>query len=279
VQTLLHLQAASSVVTGATPSVGYATDDRRDLVVRFDPRTGRVSATAAVLDRPAAMVRLGGDLWVAEAVRNTLIEVDARSLRAVRSVPVPAGPASLAVFRGDIWVTSVMAGEVTSVDPRTGTAGTPVDVPGGAVRVAAGFGALWVTDAQDRVHRYVPATARTPEPVLEGITVGTGPIGVATGVGSVWVANARAGTVSQVDPSTLRVVHTYRVGGEPSSVAVAGGRVYVGDGAARTVRTVYPAPASTAYAVGTTPRQLVPAGAEVWVAGADPGRVLAVGTR
>jgi hypothetical protein len=68
----------------------------------------------------------------------------------------------------------------------------------------------------------------------------------------------------------------YRVGGDPLSVAVAGGRVYVGDGAAQTVRTVYPAPASKARTIGTTPRQLVAVGSGVWVAGANPGRVLAV---
>jgi hypothetical protein len=71
-------------------------------------------------------------------------------------------------------------------------------------------------------------------------------------------------------------VHTYRVGGDPLTVAVSGGRVYVGDGAAQTVRTVYPPPTSKVAHIKTTPRQLFPVGGEVWVAGANPGRVLAV---
>ena len=100
---------------------------------------------------------------------------------------------------------------------------------------------------------------------------------MATGAGAVWVANAAGGTVSEVDPSKLRVVRTYRVGGDPLSIGVAGGAVYVGDGAAQTVRTVFPVPGSKVRAIGTTPRQLLPVGSGVWVAGANPGRVLAVG--
>jgi YVTN family beta-propeller protein len=102
---------------------------------------------------------------------------------------------------------------------------------------------------------------------------------VATGAGSVWVANAQGGTVSQVDPNSLRVVRTLRVGGEPRSLAVAGGHLYVGDGRAQTVRSPYPAPASQVLGIGTEPRALLAVGGSVWVAGADPGRVLSVSAR
>jgi hypothetical protein len=55
---------------------------------------------------------------------------------------------------------------------------------------------------------------------------------------------------------------------------VAGGRVYVGSGTGQTLRTVSPAPSSKVLALGTETRALLAVGDAVWVAGADPGRVL-----
>ncbi len=272
--TLLRLPAASALARGA--GAAYVTDDRRDLLLRFDPGRGRVEGSVHLAGRPTAMVLEGRDLWVADMVDNQVVEVDARTLHIVRSVGVPAGPSGLAVLGPDVWVTSVVANEITPVDTRTGAAGTPVEVAGGAVRVAAGFGALWITGTADVLTHFVPASAAAGTPKLEGITVGNGPIGVAAGAGSVWVADAQGGTVSQVDPSSLRVVHTWRLGGDPLSVGVAGGRVYVGDGTAQTLRTVFPTPGSRVLTIGTTPRSLLAVGDSVWVAGANPGWVLSV---
>jgi len=272
--TLLRLPAASALAQG--DGAAYVTDDRRDLLLRFDPGSGRVVGSVHLAGRPTAMVLDGRDLWVADMVDNQVVEVDARTLHVVRSVGVPAGPSGLAVLGPHVWVTSVVAGEVTAVDTRTGAAGTPVAVTGGAVRVAAGFGALWITGTADMLTYFVPPSAAARTPKLEGITVGNGPIGVAAGAGSVWVADAQGGSVSQVDPGSLRVVHTDPIGGDPLSVGVAGGRVYVGDGTAQTLRTVYPSPSSKVLGIGTTPRSLLAVGGSVWVAGANPGRVLSV---
>jgi len=272
--TLLRLPAASALAQG--DGAAYVTDDRRDLLLRFDPGSGRVEGSVHLAGRPTAMVLAGRDLWVADMVDNQVVEVDARTLHIVRSVGVPAGPSGLAVLGPHVWVTSVVADEITAIDTRTGAKGTPVDVVGGAVRVAAGFGALWITGTADMLTYFVPQSAGVRTPKLEGITVGNGPIGVATGAGSVWVADAQGGAVSQVDPSSLKVVHTDPIGGDPLSVGVAGGRVYVGDGTAQTLRTVYPSPSSKVLGIGTTPRSLLAVGGSVWVAGAKPGRVLSV---
>ncbi len=273
-RTLLRLPAASALAQG--DGAAYVTDDRRDLLLRFDPGSGRVEGSVHLAGRPTAMVLDGRHLWVADMVDNQVVEVEAPSLRVVRSVGVPAGPSGLAVLGAQVWVTSVAANEITSIDTRSGVAGVPVDLVAGAVRVAAGFGALWISGTADMLTYFVPPSAQDREPKLEGITVGNGPIGVATGADSVWVANAQDGTVSRVDPSTLRVVHTDEVGGDPLSVGVAGGRVYVGDATAQTLRTVFPSPASKVPQIGTTPRSLLPVGGSVWVAGANPGRVLSV---
>jgi streptogramin lyase len=273
-RTLLRLPAASALAQG--DGAAYVTDDQRDLLLRFDPGSGRVEGSVHLAGRPTAMVLDGHHLWVADAVDNQVVEVEAPSLHIVRSVSVPAGPSGLAVLGTHVWVTSLVANEITSIDTRSGVTGVPVDLADGAVRVAAGFGALWISGSVDRLTYFVPPSAQGRVPKLEGVSVGSGPIGVATGAGSVWVTNAQGGSVSQVDPSSLRVVHTYQVGGDPLSVGVAGDRVYVGDGTAPTLRTVFPSPASTVLEIATTARSLLTVGGSVWVAGANPGRVLSV---
>lgn len=144
------------------------------------------------------------------------------------------------------------------------------------MRVAAGFGALWVTGTDDLLTRVVPSPVGVGAPSERTVTVGQDPIGVATGAGAVWVANARGGSVSEVDPTTLQVTAHSGVGDDPLSVAVADGRVYVGFGAAQTVRVVSPAPSSKVLSLDTDPRALLAVGAGVWVAGANPGRVISV---
>jgi hypothetical protein len=69
-------------------------------------------------------------------------------------------------------------------------------------------------------------------------------------------------------------LHTTHVGGDPLTIAVAGQNVYVGDGTAQTLRTVFPTPAAKAVNLKVTPRALLVDGSGVWVAGANPGRVL-----
>ena len=98
----------------------YVTDDRRDLLLRFDPATGRTGRSVHLAGRPTAMVLDGGRLWVADMVDNQVVEVDAASLHVVRSVAVPAGPSSLAVLGAHVWVTSLMANAITPIDARTG---------------------------------------------------------------------------------------------------------------------------------------------------------------
>ncbi len=272
-RTILKLPAVSALAEQG--SAAWVTDDLRNVLVRFDPATGRQDRSVHLPGRPVAMVLAQGHLWVADAVDDQVVEVDPATLLIQRSVPVPAEPTGMAVLGNDVWVTSLEAHELTPVDLKTGTAGAPVDVLAGAVRVAAGYGSLWVTGTTDLLTRVTPP-AGSAGPQQKTVTVGQGPIGVTTGQGAVWVANAAGGTVSEVSASGLFVTQTFHVGGDPLSVAVSGQDVYVGDGAADTVRTVSPTPGSKALRIGTVPRVLAPVASGVWVGGSNPGRVLAV---
>ena len=134
--TLLRIPAASALAQGDGSS--FVTDDQRDLLVRFDPATGKVRAPLHLAGRPDAMVLAGNELWVAEMVNNVVVEVDPRTMDVVQSLTVPDGPSSLAVLGGDVWVTSLSANEVTPINLQTGVVGTPVQVLGGAVRRGVG---------------------------------------------------------------------------------------------------------------------------------------------
>ncbi len=273
-RTLVDLAAASAVAEG--DGAGFVTDDQRDLLVKFSPGDGRVEGSVHLAGRPVDLVLDRGRLWVADTVDNEVVEVEARTLAVERSVPVATGPSGLAVLDGAVWVTSASDNTLTPIDAASGVPGTPIAVPSGAVRVAAGFGALWVTGSTDRLTRVVPSSPGVGTPRQSTVTVGQGPIGVATGAGAVWVANAEGESVSEVDPTSLDVVQFERIGSDPSSVAVADRRVYVGFGSSQALRMVSPSPGSAVLDVGTDPGALLAVGPDVWVAGADPGRVLSV---
>jgi hypothetical protein len=271
--TLLHLPAASAVAEGG--GAGYVTDDTRDVVEKFDPANGRVEATTKLSGRPVAMVLVGSDLWVANAVSNTVAEVAAASLTMVRTVPVPQGPTGLGVLGSDVWVSSVASKSVTPIDTTTGVAGNPIPVLAGAVRVAGGFGALWVTGTTDYLTRIVLSSSGGA-PAESAIKVGQGPIGVTTGAGKVWVANAQSATVDAVDPITLTLETLESVGSDPVSLAVAAQRVWAGFGTTESVRYVVETPQSQLLDIGVTPRSLIGVGSGVWVAGSNPGEVVDV---
>jgi YVTN family beta-propeller protein len=63
--------------------------------------------------------------------------------------------------------------------------------------------------------------------LLRTLPVGDGPIGVAAGEGAVWVTNHREGTVTRIDPASGRVVATIEVGPNPDHVAAGEGGVWV----------------------------------------------------
>ena len=75
----------------------WVTDDLRNLVIRFNPTTGKTEGSLHLAGRPVAMVLNHGDLWVASMITNTVDEISATDLKLLKSVPVPNGPSGLAV--------------------------------------------------------------------------------------------------------------------------------------------------------------------------------------
>lgn len=282
VQVMTRTAAAS---VAFDPRGGWLADDHDGTVRRFDPGTGRpVGPAIHVGGRPIAVAAGYGRVWVADISGSVVRQIDPADGRLVGApVPVAQGPVSMAAGDGGLWVASLLAGTVSLVDPRTGQVEASAALPDGAVRVVAGPGGVWVSGQTHTLTRISP---RPDGGSLRwrAVGVGQGPLGVAVGAGAVWVANVQSGTVSRVDPTTVRVTATYRVGGagsapaDPEMVAVWRGRVWVADGQQGVLAALDPATGLQQGSAVTLPgvvRQLVvDPGGTLWGATANPGTVV-----
>ncbi|HUY64498.1 MAG TPA: hypothetical protein VMV14_08280 [Acidimicrobiales bacterium] len=264
---------------------GWLVDDTKATIRRFDPSSGAFRGAAlSVGRRPVGLAAGYGRLWVADAVGNAVDVVDpTRATIDGGPISVASEPVSVAAGLGGIWVASLGANTVSLIDPRTRTVTASVALPDGAVRVALGDGAVWVTGETDTLTRIEPRPLGVSLQ-WRSIRVGQGPIGLVAAPGAVWVADAQSGAVSRVDPTSLRVTGTFRVGvagatgvSDPDQVAVFDGWVWVTDGQAATVTSLDPsngrqhgAPASLPGA----PRRLVEADGSLWATTANPGTVV-----
>jgi len=285
--TVARVAAAAATVDGPR---GWLAAGPPGTVRRFDPSSGALQGhPVAIGGTPQAIAAGYGKVWVTDVAGNQIVPVDERTGRAQPPIAVGQDPVSVATGEGGVWVASLQAGTVSLIDPAGTRVVAAAALPDGAVRVAVGAGAVWVTGQDDSLTRIDPR----PNGVTlrwRTVTVGRGPIGVAVGGGAVWVADAQSGTISRIDPTTLRVTGTFpdpvpadQAGRpDPVSVAVAAGRVWVADYvtpvlAALDARTGRPAgrPVKLPGAVA----QLDVQGSTLWVTTANPGTVVRVDPR
>jgi streptogramin lyase len=266
---------------------GWLADDHAGTVRRFDLSSGAdIGRPVHIGGRPISVVSGFGRLWVADIAGSQVFEVDPTTAKVVGPpIAVAAGPVSLAAGDGGVWVASLLAGTVSVIDPRTGQVRASETLPDGAVRLVLGPGGVWVSGQTDTLTRVDPrpvgASLRS-----RAVSVGQGPIGVAVGAGSVWVANVKSGSVSRVDPGSMRVTATYGVGGgggggvpaNPEMVAVWRGLVWVADGQQGVVVALDPVTGrqiGMAVAVPGVIRQLaLDPGGTLWGTTANPGTVV-----
>jgi peptide/nickel transport system substrate-binding protein len=93
-------------------------------------------------------------------------------------------------------------------------------------------------------------------------------VALTTAAGSIWVANNLAGTVSRIDPSSLKVLATVAVGASPSALAAADGSVWVGSESSDSVSRIDPRRdvVSGRVVVGGPATSLTAVSGRVWVA-------------
>ncbi|MGH9278849.1 MAG: hypothetical protein ACRD12_12195 [Acidimicrobiales bacterium] len=165
-------------------------------------------------------------------------------LTVIAAVDVGERASGVAVGEKAVWAVD---GERTllRVDPGSKSITGRIDVADGAQQVAVGEGGVWIS-GRSAVSRVDPATAR----VTARLEVGS-PRGLAAGKGAVWVANGQDdGTLSRIDPKSMRVSATIKVPAhpeetlpipqDPGDVAIGEGGVWVTDRRVGTVSRVDP---------------------------------------
>jgi branched-chain amino acid transport system substrate-binding protein len=220
-------------------------------VAQLDAATRTIRAQTPLPHRPGDVSNLtenritttSGALW-AVTPDYAVVRIDSStgaitgSTRAVHAVAIAAGGAGVWALGDD--------GTVAKLDRRTAQplARTHIDAPVAAIGV--GNDAVWVTSEDGTLWR-VPVDRLSS---LGSTTLARGTADVAVGRNAVWVANPLAATLTQVDPTTARVVRTIELGGSPRSLVVDGDTVWaavVADPTASSKEThgVHTLPAST----------------------------------
>ena len=205
--------------------------DQSSIVIPRRRAAGRAAAAWIAGLAVAAVLTLGG-------CGDGSDDAPATELRpaAERKVEVRGTPVAIAVGAGGVWVADNANSRVVHLDPESGRpAGRPISVGRGPEAIAVGEGAVWVASGDDSVTRIDPTTGRARRASVQVAD----PAGIAAGEGSVWVTSGPDGTVTRIDPKTLRAEgKAIRVGGEPGDVAVGAAAVWVANGAGGTVTRI-----------------------------------------
>jgi branched-chain amino acid transport system substrate-binding protein len=136
-------------------------------------------------------------------------------------------------------------GTAVALDERTARVRARVKLPTDAPSaIAVGAGAAWATSSVDGMLWRIGRDGQ-----LGAVEVGSGAGAIAAGTQRIWVANPTSGTLTAVDPRTMRVARRVRVGGIPRALTIDGDTLWAavaGAAAATTshVSGVKPMPAS-----------------------------------
>jgi len=142
-----------------------------------------------------------------------------------QSIEVGGTPVAVAVGAGSVWVVDNSGSRVLELDSMNGRpVRKPIPVAAGPEAVAVGEGGIWVTSGDGTVTRIDPGTRQAREAAPQVADPG----GIAAGGGSVWVTSRARGTVTRIDPRTLRAVgDPIAVGAGPTDVATGAGGAWV----------------------------------------------------
>ncbi len=213
------------LVSGASPAVVQLDAKSGQIVKRF-PLPPCCPGPHSIASEPG-----GRRLWVGG--RDGVLRIDpttgvesivAPHLQAVAIAPAPGGRA----FVSDGWltVTPLPAGGQPSIAlGEFGEPSQPAIDPAGLVYAD---GALWIVASAKRLVLPISPYAINTGFVntSTGMRVGHAPADLAYGEGSLWVDSHGDGTVSQIDPTSQRVIRTIHLGYRPGGLAAGAGAVW-----------------------------------------------------
>jgi class 3 adenylate cyclase len=233
--------AVAAIVAIAASRTGGSTLVPPNSVAAIDAKSGKVVAHVGVgaqrtIGQGLGIIRSGtiavgsGGVWVANPPDRTIQLIDTETKRVTKTIGSINGDiTSVAATGSDLWATlesDGLAHVSASATAESVSLLNPIGPAYTLVGIAAGNGALWLGRSELgelSVARFDPSTQRVTGAVAVGLS---GSRSLAYGAGHVWVTDAPDGTVTRIDPRTVRNVGRQQVAA-PSSVAVGGGKVWV----------------------------------------------------
>jgi len=246
-------------------------------LIRIDPGTNKVVASAPVGKNPAALAVGAGRVWIATAGDSSVWAIDPSSVETLR-IPAGGTPIGITVSDGTVYIAngSTVGTNVTTIDAASGARGGVIQV-GGLSAIASGSDGVWI-GASDVEHL---ATPRSTAPSIgERIPIPSpSPLdashyrfrleALAVGEDDVWVlGDARDPRLFRIDPRARRVVAAIRLPFAPRGLAIGAGAIWVTAQLDDTVSRVDPATNRivATIKVGREPSSVAVGAGALWVA-------------
>ena len=233
-------------------------------------------------DPPGVAVGEGG-AWV---LTSTLIHFDVDDASLVERITVSPVPVnSFAVGFRTVWVGGPPG--IVRIDPIDGDPLPPVrlyppetDLYNQRPQIALGEASAWAVTGDGELSRVDPTNGRRTEVV----DVGESATSLAVGFEAVWVTDELQGTLTRVDPETLRIVgDPIQIGGSLDAIEAGAKAVWILDKGAGIVTPIDPASGSVGspIRVGVDPIDLAAGLDAPWVANLEDGTISRIdsGTR
>ena len=262
--------------TAPSPQTTAGTDDAPPLnsLIQVDAGTGEILAVAQGMPRSGfglPQVELGeGGVWVLSG--GTVVHVDPSTAEPIANVTVGGGFVEvdeIAVWARTVWVGAPPG--LVRINPATHNELRSVRLEGGQLgaHVAARGSSLWAANGGQltRVDQLARPTGSAD--------VGQGSTAIAAGLDAVWIADDLEGTLTKVDPDTLRVLDVAPVPGNIDAIAVGVGSVWIADSDAGVVIPIDPTSlaAASPVRVGVNPTDMAVGLGAVWVSNQGEGTV------
>jgi serine/threonine protein kinase len=247
-------------------------------VIQVEAESGDILTTAKGIPSGAGFglpkVEVGeGGVWVLAAI-NVVMHVDPSTGRIVDTKSIGNGftpTESMAVWSRTVWVGA--APGVIRINPATDQELRSVPLEGGsasATYVAAGGRDLWAVNGGQLTR--LDGLGRR----VGSADIGLGSMsGIGVGLDGVWIVDDLQGTLSKVDPDTLRVLEVAAVSGNIDAIAVGAGSVWIADSTAGVVTPFDPTSlaAGSPVRVGVHPTDVAVGLGAVWVSNQGDGTI------
>jgi len=217
------------------PEPAHAVQVQPNSLAKIDTKTNAIVSDVMVADPGGSQLTAvpPDEIWVLSKEKQ-VISVVKTTTGEVTPVPAFGGVANSETYAGfgivfafgSVWVTGGNS-ELVEFSPNGTVFRKPLRIRGAPALLAQGFGHVWVAvhevargvtvDVRQRLVEIDPGSGR----VVGTANIGPALNGIGVGEGSVWVSSYTEGTISKIDPHSLKT-KTFRVGELQPSVAGAG---------------------------------------------------------